>query len=60
VLTSEIAIEIIRTISALPPDKVDEVRDFINFLKERYGAATTVEYSEAWTDEDLNDLTAAT
>ena len=58
-LTSEMAIEIIRTIRALPPDKVDEVRDFANFLKERYGMATSVEYSEVWTDEDLMDLTAA-
>ncbi len=53
------AIEIIRTISGLPPDKVDEVRDFANFLKERYGTATAIEYSEAWTDEDIMDLTAA-
>ncbi len=58
-LTNETAIEIIRTISALPPDKVDEVRDFANFLKERYGMTTAVEYSEVWTDEDLRDLTAA-
>ncbi len=58
-LTSEIAIEIIRTISVLPPDKVDEVRDFANFLKERYGTATAIEYGEAWTDEDITDLTTA-
>jgi len=57
-LTSEKAIEIIRTISALPPEKVDEVRDFANFLKERYAAETPVEYSDVWTDEDLRDLTA--
>jgi len=58
-LTSEKAIEIIRTISALPPEKVDEVRDFANFLKERYAAEAPVEYSDVWTDEDLRDLTAA-
>lgn len=58
-VTREIAIEIIRTISGLPPDKVSEVRDFANFLKERYGTLLPVEYSDVWTDEDIRDLTAA-
>jgi len=58
-LTNEEALEIIRTLSALSPDKVAEVRDFANFLKERYGRQVPVESSDAWTDEDLQDLTAA-
>ena len=58
-LTTDEAIEIIRTISTLPSDKVEEVRDFANYLKERYGAVAAVEYSDAWTEEDLRDLTAA-
>ncbi len=58
-LTSEKVIEIIRAISALPPDKVDEVRDFAYFLKARYAIQAPVEYSDVWTDEDLHDLTAA-
>jgi hypothetical protein len=59
VISSEIAIEIIRAINGLPPDKVNEVRDFANFLKDRYGTSLPVEYSDAWTDEDIQDLTAA-
>ena len=58
-VTNEIAIEIIRTINGLPPEKVNEVRDFANFLKERYGTALPVEYSDVWTEEDIRDLTAA-
>lgn len=58
-VTNELAIELIRTISALPPDKVAEVRDFANFLKERYAVASAVEYSPVWTGEDMQDLTAA-
>lgn len=55
-VTPEIATEII---SALPPDKVAEVRDFANFLKERYAVASAVEYNPVRTGEDMQDLTAA-
>jgi hypothetical protein len=58
-LTNEEAMEIIRTLSALPPDKVAAVRDFAHFLKERYGQPPPVDDSDAWTEEDLQDLTAA-
>ena len=57
-LTTE-AVEILRTLSTLPADKVAEVRDFAHFLQDRYGQSPPVESSDAWTDEDLRDLTAA-
>ena len=56
---TEEAMEIIRTLSTLPSDKVAELRDFACFLQARYGQAPPVESSEVWTDEDLQDLTAA-
>ena len=54
----EIALEIFRAISVLPQHKVDEVRDFANFLKDRYSPTETIDYSETWTEEDIQDLTA--
>jgi hypothetical protein len=58
-LTKKQAEEILRALSTLPSEKVVEVQDFILFLKERYGYEKAVDKSEAWTDEDLHDLTAA-
>lgn len=58
-LTTEEAMEIIRTLSTLPSDKVAELRDFACFLQARYGQAPPVGNSAAWTEEDLQDLTAA-
>ena len=58
-LTQGQAEEILRALSVLPSDKVSEVRDFILFLKERYGLSNPVDESDAWTDEDLHDLTVA-
>ncbi len=47
--------KILRALTTLPPDKVDEVQDFVSFLQERYGGQD----SDSWSDEDLEDLTAA-
>jgi len=58
-LTKGQAEEILRALSALPSDKVAEVQDFILFLKDRYGLKQLVDESDAWTEEDLNDLTTA-
>jgi hypothetical protein len=58
-LTRTQAEEILRALSALPSEKVAEVRDFILFLKERYGYERTVDESTIWTEEDIRDLTAA-
>ena len=51
--------DILRALSVLPSEKVLEAQDFILFLKERYGHRETVDENDAWTDEDLQDLTAA-
>jgi hypothetical protein len=51
--------EIVIALSALPPERVSEAQDFIFFLKERYGYDKSIDHSEAWSDEDLNDLTTA-
>jgi Protein of unknown function (DUF2281). len=58
-LTRRQAEEILRALSTLPSEKVVEVQDFILFLKQRYGYEKAVDESEAWTEEDLHDLTGA-
>lgn len=58
-LTRRQAEEILRALTVLPPDKVVEAQDFVLFLKEHYGHERTVNESDAWTEEDLRDLTAA-
>ena len=58
-LTRERAEEILRTLAALPSEKVAEVRDFALFLKERYEHAAPADQSDAWSEEDLRDLTVA-
>ena len=49
--------ELVRQLSALPPDRVAEVYDFILFLKTR--PAADIDESDAWTDEDRWDATRA-
>jgi hypothetical protein len=51
--------EILRALSALPADKVSEAQDFILYLRERYGRRHTIDEGDAWTEEDLHDLAAA-
>ncbi|HEX7312980.1 MAG TPA: hypothetical protein VF297_03620 [Pyrinomonadaceae bacterium] len=51
--------EILRALSALPADKVSEAQDFILFLRARYGQKPPLDESDAWSDEDLRDVTAA-
>ncbi len=58
-LTRGQAEEILRALRLLPSDKVEEARDFVLFLKERYGYEKPVDESDAWSEEDLRDLTAA-
>lgn len=58
-LTKKQAEDILLTLRSLPPDKVAEVQDFIRFLTERYACTTPVDDSDAWSEEDLRDLTAA-
>ena len=49
--------EVMRQISTLPPARVEEVYDFVLFLKTR--PADVVEESDAWSDEDRLDATRA-
>ena len=58
-LTKKQAQDILLTLRRLPPDKVVEVEDFIRFLNERYTHAAPIDDSDAWSEEDLRDLTAA-
>ena len=58
-ITREQAKEILRALNTLPPEKVTEVQDFVFFLKGRYGGEKVIEESDAWTEEDLHDLTTA-
>ena len=51
--------EILRALSGLPTDKVAEAQDFILVLRARYGQEQPVDESDAWTEEDLRDLTTA-
>jgi len=50
--------EILHALNQLPAEKVEEARDFILFLQTQYGERT-VDESDAWSDEDLRDFTAA-
>ncbi|MDH7486467.1 MAG: hypothetical protein QHJ81_09365 [Anaerolineae bacterium] len=51
--------EILEVLFTLPPEKVAEVYDFVTFLQERYGQRTTMDVSDAWSEEDLEDLMRA-
>lgn len=51
--------EILEVIKSLPSEKVDEVKDFAIFLRERYGKNEVVDESDEWTDEDLQDVTSS-
>lgn len=49
------ALSILRSLRALPEDKVAEVEDFVLYLEQRYA----VDDSDVWTDEDMRDITEA-
>ncbi len=62
-MTETQTLEIINALNSLPTEKVAEVRDFILFMRERYGkkgAVETIDYSDEWTEEDLRDLSLDT
>ncbi|MGR3311334.1 MAG: hypothetical protein ACUZ77_11245 [Candidatus Brocadiales bacterium] len=58
-LTRGQAEEILRALKTLPSEKVEEVQDFVLFLKQHYVNEKAVDESDYWTDEDLRDLTTA-
>lgn len=49
--------EIVDALQTLPSEKVAEVRDFVMFLRERYGKPEVIDESDEWTEEDLQDAT---
>jgi hypothetical protein len=57
-LTGTQAKEFLQALQTLPADKVAEAFDYLAFLRERYGSKP-VDVSDAWSDEDINDLVAA-
>jgi hypothetical protein len=50
--------EIVRVLSALPPEQVRQVLDFALFLASRYGQKP-IDESWTWTEEDMRDFTRA-
>jgi hypothetical protein len=58
-MTDTQTLEILEVIKSLPAEKVDEVKDFAIFLRERYGKPEIIDESDEWTDEDLRDVTIA-
>ena len=54
-LTTE-TYQIVEVLGSLPPDKLEEVRDFALFLRARYGSDIQIDESDEWTDEDIRDI----
>ena len=59
IMTDTQTLEILEVIKSLPAEKIDEVKDFAIFLRERYGKTEIIDESDEWTDEDLRDITIA-
>lgn len=59
IMTDTKTLEILEVIKSLPAEKVDEVKDFAVFLRERYGKNEVVDESDEWTDEDMRDFAIA-
>ena len=51
--------QIVQILADLPPAKVVDVRDYVLFLGNRYGYSEAVDESDAWTEEDMRDIGAA-
>lgn len=58
-MTETETLEIIRTIRSLPSDKIEELKDFAFFLREKYGNETLIDESDEWTEEDIEEFAAA-
>lgn len=56
-LTKNQAEKILRNLKTLPSEKVEEVLDFVFFLKQHYGNEKTIDERDYWTDEDIRDIT---
>jgi len=53
-------LQILEALRMLPAEQVREVRDFVLFLRERYGGTPFADFDDAWSEQDICDLTAAT
>ncbi len=51
--------QIVQILADLPPAKVVDVRDYVLFLGNRYGYSETVDEGDAWSEEDMRDIGAA-
>ena len=51
--------EILQVLNGLPPEKVVEVKDFVNFLLSQYLKSQVIDESDEWSDEDFRDFTAS-
>ena len=49
--------DVVRELKTLPPERVEEVYDFVLFLKTR--ATAPVDESHEWTEQDQQDVVAA-
>lgn len=58
-MTDTQTLEILKDLKTLPSDKVAQAKDFIAYLRERYGKSEIIDESDEWTDEDLRDVTIA-
>jgi hypothetical protein len=58
-MTDTKTLEILDVLKTLPSEKVDEVKDFAIFLRERYGRSEIIDESDEWTEEDLRDFSLA-
>ncbi len=58
-MTNSQTFELIRVLSGLPAEKVNEVADFANFLNAKYGEGVEVDIGDEWTDEDMKDAANA-
>jgi hypothetical protein len=58
-MTDSQTLEILDVLKSLPSEKVAEVKDFAVFLRERYGKSESIDESDEWTDEDLQDVSNA-
>ena len=59
IMTDTQTLEILKDLKTLPSDKLVEAKDFIAFLRERYGKTEIIDESDEWTEEDLRDVTIA-
>jgi hypothetical protein len=57
-LTKAQAKEFLQTLQTLPADKLAEAFDYLAFLREHYAKRSPVDVSDAWSEEDINDLVA--